>query len=74
MGPNFDFSLTIQEIDLEDVPEIIYEVDYDDVLQIRQFQELIKDRSTTLAQSIIDICKIINLNEFQKIIMKILIH
>jgi len=59
-------SLTIQEIDLEDVPEIIYEVDYDDVLQIRQFQELIKDRSTTLAQSIIDICKIINLNEFQK--------
>ena len=58
--------LNIQETVLNGKPQFSYEISDDDVKQIKHFNELIKDRSTTLVQSIADICRIINEEEFEK--------
>lgn len=49
---------------LEMEPELQYDVSEEDVRQIKYFQDLLKDRSTTLAESIYQICSIINEDEF----------
>lgn len=59
-------SLDIIEEDSDMQPELYYEIDKDDVKQLHLFQRIIQNRSTTLAQSIIDICRIINEEEFGK--------
>lgn len=59
-------SLNIKQIELNDKAQIYYEVSEEDVKQIKLFQDLIKDKTTTLAESIEDICKIINKEEFEK--------
>ncbi|MBQ2657570.1 MAG: flagellin lysine-N-methylase [Erysipelotrichaceae bacterium] len=59
-------SLDIIEEDSDMTPELYYEIDKDDIKQLHLFQRIIQDRSTTLAQSIIDICRIINEEEFEK--------
>ena len=51
---------------MEEEARISYTVSEEDIAQIGTFQEIIKDRSTTLAQSIADICRIINEKEFSE--------
>ena len=58
--------IKIQETELSQKPQLKYEVSEDDQKQINQFNKIIKDRSTTLSQSLIDICQIINREEFDK--------
>ena len=57
-------NLNIEEIDIDEKPEIYINVDTETVEKIKSFNEIIKDRSTTLAESIYDICMIINKDEF----------
>ena len=58
--------LNIQTITIKEKPQLIYNVSEDDVKQIKLFNEMVKDRSTSLVQSIADICRIINKEEFEK--------
>lgn len=51
---------------MEETPQVFYSISYDGFRQIRSFQKILQDRSTTLLQSIIDICKIINDEEFDR--------
>ncbi len=53
-----------KEMDTE--AQASYEVSEEDIEQISQFQLIIKDRSTTLAQSIEEVCRIINAEEFER--------
>ena len=46
--------------------QLHYTISEEDVKQLHLFQRIIQDRSTTLAQSIGDICRIINEEEFEK--------
>ncbi len=57
-------SITSQYLQLQ--PELQYDVNEEDVKQIKLFQDLLKDRSTTLAESIYQICSVINEEEFIK--------
>ena len=61
-----DNQLDIKEIILDQKPQLLYEVSDEQIEQIRLFQDIIKDKNTSLAQSIIDICRIINKDEFDK--------
>ena len=58
--------LGISEISLDNKAEINYQVSTQDVEQIGLFQQIIKDRTTTLVQSLESICMIINEKEFVK--------
>lgn len=58
--------LSIEEIDIDAEAEIVYEVDEKSVERIKDFQTIIKDNTTTLSESIADICRIINHDEFEK--------
>ena len=58
--------LNLQEMVIKERPQFTYNVSEDDIEQIKLFNEIIKDRSTTLAQSLSDICIIINKDEFVK--------
>ena len=58
--------MNIEEISLDEKAELTYEVSEDDIEQIKEFEELIRDETTTLAQSIADICRIINKEEFDR--------
>ena len=58
--------LNIQTITIKEKPQLTYNVSEDDVKQIKLFNEMVKDRSTSLVQSIADICRIINKEEFEK--------
>ena len=58
--------LDIKEIDLDEEVEILYDVEKDDVELIKKIQDIVKDRSTSLTQSINDICCLINEDEFVK--------
>ena len=53
-----DNHLDIKEITLDQKPQLFYEVSDDKIEQIKLFQDIIKDKNTSLAQSIIDICRI----------------
>ena len=59
-------SLNIINKPLDVKPSISYEVSEDIVKDISLFQDIMKDRSTTLRDSIIQICKFINEEEFNK--------
>ena len=56
--------LNLIEVTMEAEAKITYTVPETDAGQIRQFQDILKDRSTSLIQSIADICRIINEKEF----------
>ncbi len=58
--------LSFIPVQLDETPEIIFDVPDDDAEQIKMFQQLIKDRNTTLSYSLGQICSIINKQEFQK--------
>lgn len=58
--------LNLEEIKLDEQPQLTYSVSDDDMKQIKLFNSLIKDQSTTLAESIAEICQIINKDEFDK--------
>ncbi len=58
--------LHIISIEMEAENELFYEIGEEEGEQILLFQELIKDHTTSLCQSISDICKIINEKEFSK--------
>ena len=58
--------LNIQKITINEKPRITYDISEEDVIQLKRFNNIIKDRSTSLTQSISDICKIINREEFEK--------
>lgn len=51
---------------LDQQPELHYTIKEEDVKQLHLFQRIIQDRSTTLAQSIAAVCRIINEEEFRK--------
>ena len=51
---------------LELEPELQYDVSEEDAVQIKHFQDLLKDRSTSLAESLYQICSVINEHEFLK--------
>ena len=59
---NDNMNLTTETLGQE--AELHYDVDEKDIQLIRNFQQILKDRSTTLVQSIYDICLIINEQEF----------
>ena len=59
-------SMNIVEGYLDLQPEIHYDTEPEDVRQIKLFQDMLKDRSTTLAQCIHDICLIINEKQFRE--------
>ena len=46
--------------------EIAYDIDPDEIKQITLFQKIIRNRDTTLAESIRDVCMIVNEKEFVK--------
>ena len=56
--------LNLQEININEKPQVDYLISEQDVKQIKLFNELLKDRSTTLSQSLTEICRIINEKEF----------
>ena len=58
--------MTITDGMLDEQPEIKYEISQENIKQIRKFQEIIKDRTTTLAESLESICKIVNEDEFNR--------
>ena len=58
--------LNIVEEYLDQQPELRYTIKEEDVKQLHLFQRIIQDRSTTLAESIAAICRIINEEEFRK--------
>ncbi len=58
--------LNIIEQSLDKEPELRYTIREEDVKQLHLFQRIIQDRSTTLSQSIADICRIINEEEFRR--------
>ena len=58
--------LNLEEIQLDEQPQLTYSVSDEDIRQIKIFSSLIKDQSTTLAESIAEICQIINKDEFDK--------
>ena len=58
--------LNIQETSLTEKPQLTYNISDEDVEQIKKFNEIIKDRSTTLSYSLSEICRIINKKEFEK--------
>ena len=59
-------SLDIIEEMSDKEAQLHYTISAEDVKQLHLFQRIIQDRSTTLAQSISDICRIINEDEFRK--------
>ena len=59
-------SMKIVSGKLNESHEIFYEISEEDIDQIALFQNIIKDKSTSLAQSISDICLIVNKEEFEK--------
>ena len=59
-------SLSISEIETDGEAQLIYEISDEDIRQISLFNRIITDESTSLAQSIEDICMIINADEFLK--------
>lgn len=58
------FDMKEEELDAE--PSLVYDVDLDVMKQLTNFHDMMKDRSTSLKRSIIDICKVINKEEFEK--------
>lgn len=59
-------SLNLIEVAMDEEPSLSYDVDEDIIKQLLKFHELMKDRSTSLKRSIIDICSSINKEEFEK--------
>ena len=59
-------SLEMIEIEMAETPQLLYSLNEEDIKQIISFQDIIRDETTSLAQSIADICKIINKEEFEK--------
>lgn len=59
-------SLDIIEVDSDMEAQLCYEICEEDIRQLHLFQRIIQDRSTTLAYSIAEICRIINEEEFVK--------
>lgn len=59
-------NLNIQETVIKEKPQLTYSVAEEDIEQIKLFNSIIKDRSAALAQSLSDICIIINKEEFEK--------
>ena len=51
---------------MEGKPTLSYDIDDDYIQQLSHFQKLLQDRSTTLVQSIMEICLEINRSEFSK--------
>ena len=58
--------LNIQKITINEKPQLAYDVSDDDIRQLKLFNEIIRDDSTSLAESIHRICTIINEKEFLK--------
>ena len=58
--------LNLQEITISEKPQLTYSISNEDIEQIKLFNEIIKDRTISLAQSLAEICKIINREEFEK--------
>ncbi len=59
-------ALNIVKVISDQRPEIIYPISEEDGKRIVAFQEIIKDRSISLAESIARICRIINAEEFDR--------
>lgn len=59
-------SLNIICDELEEKPNIICEIDQSAVSQLLQFQDILKDRNTSLVSSIKDICILVNPKQFKK--------
>jgi len=59
-----DFKMVNEELDVE--PSLTYKVDGDVLKQIEVFQKIMKDRNTSLRHSIIEICRLVNKEEFEK--------
>ncbi len=57
---------TLEEIELDEKPNVSYEIDGNAIEELSKFTVLLQDRSTSLAASIKDICLIINQEEFNK--------
>ena len=51
---------------LDEEPEIVHEISSESIEQIKKFHEIIKDRTTTLAESLESICRIVNEDEFNR--------
>ena len=58
--------LTMVEDYLDENPHIKYELEEDAIQEIFKFNDILKDRSKTLVQSLIDICKVIDKVSFEK--------
>lgn len=59
-------NLNIKEITLNEEPNITYSVTNKDIEQIKLLNNILKDRTTSLVQSLKNICLIINKDEFEK--------
>jgi len=56
--------LSIKEIELEYQAELYYEISQEDTCQIKQIQDIIRNRDISLVQSLIEICLLVNKEEF----------
>lgn len=61
-----NYCLDIKDFEMDNEAELFYSVDEKDSEQIKKIQDIIRDRNTTLSQSIIDVCSLINKDEFDK--------
>ena len=59
-------ALLMRSVQMDEEVQITIQANEDEIRQILLFQDLIKDKTTPLAQSIADICVIINHEEFDK--------